>query len=78
MDFEFTGIDYNYMDVQPVTMVAGRYLNEGDILGRKKNIVIEEQSAINLFGTADAVGKTFRTTIYNTDEYNIVSFTERK
>ena len=73
MDFDFTGIDYNYIDVQPVTIVAGRYLNQGDILGRKKNIVIEEQSAINLFGTAEAVGKTFRTTIYgNTDEYNIV------
>ncbi len=73
MDFNFTGIDYNYIDVQPVTIVAGRYLNQGDILGRKKNIVIEEQSAINLFGTAEAVGKTFRTTIYgNTDEYNIV------
>lgn len=73
MKFDFNGIDYNYIDVQPVTMVAGRYLNEGDILGRKKNVVIEEQSAINLFGTADAVGKTFRTTIYgNTEEYNIV------
>ena len=69
----FQGIDYNYNDVQPVTMVSGRYLNEGDILGRKKNIVIEEESAKNLFGTADAVGKTFRTTIYGyTDEYNVV------
>ena len=73
MDFDFTGIDYNYIDVQPVTILSGRYLNEGDILGRKKNVVIEEESAVKLFGTADAVGKTFRTTIYGyTDEYNIV------
>ena len=73
MDFDFTGIDYNYIDVQPVTILSGRYLNEGDILGRKKNVVIEEESAVKLFGTADVVGKTFRTTIYGyTDEYNIV------
>ena len=44
-------------------MISGRYLNEGDILGRKKNVVIEEESARKLFGTENAVGKTFRTTV---------------
>ena len=36
MKFEFTGIDYNYQDVQPVDVIYGRYLNEGDVLGRRK------------------------------------------
>ena len=45
MKFDFQGIDWNFSDVQPVTMISGRYLNEGDILGRKKNVVIEEESA---------------------------------
>lgn len=42
MKFELQGIDYNYQDVQPVNVIYGRYLNEGDILGRKKNVVMEE------------------------------------
>lgn len=73
MKFNLSGIDYNFMDVQPVEIIHGRYLNEGDILARKKNVVIEDKSAISLFGTADAVGKTFRTTIYGTtDDYTII------
>lgn len=73
MKFDFQGIDWNFGDVQPVTMISGRYLNEGDILGRKKNVVIEEESARKLFGTENAVGKTFRTTVYgDTDMYTVV------
>lgn len=71
--FSYDGIDYNYQDVQPVDMVYGRYLNQGDILGRRKNVVMDTRSAENLFGTENAVGKTFRTTIYgSTDEYTVV------
>ncbi len=73
IDFDFTGIDYNYIDVQPVTMVYGRYLNEGDILGRRKNVVMDVDSARKLFGEENAVGKIFRTTIYgSTDDYTVV------
>lgn len=73
MKFNFLGIDWNYQDVQPVTMLYGRYLNEGDILGRRKNLVMEAESAEKLFGTENAVGRTLRTTIYGyTDEYTVV------
>ena len=48
VNFNFQGIDYNYIDVQPVDMVYGRYLNEGDILGRKKNVVMDVDSAMLL------------------------------
>ena len=73
MKFDLQGIDWSYNDVQPVTMVSGRYLNEGDILGLKKNVVIEAESARKLFGTENAVGKTFRTTVYgDTDIYTVV------
>ena len=71
--FDYTGIDYNYQDVQPVNIVYGRYLNEGDILGRKKNAVMDTDSAKMLFGTENAVGKTFRTTLYgSTDDFTVV------
>ena len=62
--FSYSGIDWNYQDVQPVTMVYGRYLNEGDILGRRTSAVMYVESAQKLFGTENAVGKEFRTTIY--------------
>ncbi len=79
MKFDFSGVDYNYQDLQPVTILHGRYLNEGDILGRKTNVVMEKQSAVKLFGTENAVGKTFRTTLYgNTDEYTVVGVYEKK
>ena len=71
--FDYQGIDYNYQDVQPVNMVYGRYLNQGDVLGRKKNVVMDTDSAKMLFGTENAVGKSFRTTIYGTtDDYTVV------
>lgn len=71
--FDYTGIDYNFEDVQPVNMVYGRYLNEGDIKGRKKNVVMDTKSAVKLFGVENAVGKAFRTTVYGTTEdYTVV------
>ncbi|MEG2733566.1 MAG: ABC transporter permease [Hungatella sp.] len=71
--FNYQGIDYNYQDVQPVNVVYGRYLNEGDVLGRKNNVVMDTKSAVMLFGTENAVGKTFRTTLYgSTEDYTVV------
>lgn len=71
--FDYSGIDYNYQAVQPVNMAYGRYLNEGDIKGRRKNMVMDTDSAMKLFGVENAVGRTFRTTIYgSTDEYTVV------
>ena len=73
INFDYQGIDYNYIDVQPVDVIYGRYLNEGDILGRKKNVVMDVDSAMKLFGTENAVGMSFRTTIYgSTDDYTVV------
>lgn len=73
MNFDFQGITPEYQNVQPVNMVYGRYLNEGDLLGRKNHVVMDAESAVKLFGTENAVGKTFRTTLYGTtDEYSVV------
>ena len=71
--YDFQGIDYNYSDVQTVNIVYGRNLNEGDILGRKNNVVLEDKGAVKLFGTENAVGKTFRMSVYGTPaDYNVV------
>ena len=77
--FEYQGIDFNYQDVQPVDLVYGRYLNEGDILGRRKNAVMDTDSAMMLFGTERAVGKSFRTTIYGSvEEMTVVGVYRKK
>ena len=62
--FGFSGLDYNYIDVQPVDILYGRYLNEADVKARKTNAVLDVDSAKMLFGTEDAVGKTFRTELF--------------
>lgn len=71
--YQFEGIYANYQDVKDINIVYGRNLSDGDIKGRKKNVVLEEEGAKELFGTGNAVGKTFRTTIWGeTDDYNVV------
>lgn len=58
------GIYANYPDVQPVSMIFGRGLLDSDVLGRKNNVVLEEQAALKLFGVSDAVGRTFRAEVF--------------
>ncbi len=77
--FEFSGVDYNYQQVQPVRLLYGRYLNEGDVKGRRGNAVMEAAGAERLFGTQNAVGKTFRTDVYGTvTEFTVVGVYERE
>ena len=79
VNFSFSGIDYNYIDVQPVDIIYGRYLNEGDVLGRKKNVVMDVDSAMLLYGEENVVGKTFRTNLYGyVDEYTVVGVYKKK
>jgi len=71
--YQFEGIFSNYPQVQKINIIYGRNLNEADVKGRKNNVVLEAKGAKELFGTENAVGKTFRTTIYGTtDDYNVV------
>lgn len=77
--FDYQGIDWNYQQVQPVDLVYGRYLNQADILGKKKHVVMDTDSAQKLFGTENAVGKIFRTTLYgSTDDYTVVGIYRKK
>lgn len=77
--FNLSGVDYNYQQVQPVDILYGRYLNQADIKGRRPNAVMEVGSAEMLFGTADAVGRTFRIPIYNQmQEFTVVGVYEKK
>lgn len=71
--FSLSGVDYNYQDVQLVNVIYGRYLNQGDILGRRKNAVLDVDSAMRMFGTENAVGLSFRMTVYGeVQDYTVV------
>ncbi len=79
LKINFTGIDYNYQNVQPVNILYGRYLNKGDVAGRRQSAVLEAGSARRLFGTENAVGRTFRTEIYgNVHEFTVVGVYEKE
>lgn len=79
MKFNLSGVDYNYQQVQPVDILYGRYLNQGDIKGRKDNMVIEVESARRFFGTEDAVGRTLRIPVYgDMKEFTVVGVYEKK
>lgn len=79
MKVNFSGVDYNYQNVQPVDVLYGRYLNEGDVKGRRQNAVLDVDTAMKLYGTEDAVGRTFRTEIYGSmQEYTVVGVYEKK
>lgn len=56
----FSAVDSGYQEVQPVTILEGRYLNDADVDNRKNNAVISVNTANRLFGTEHAVGKKFR------------------
>ena len=79
MKVNFSGVDYNYQNVQPVDILYGRYLNEGDVKGRRQNAVLSVDTARSLYGTEDAVGRIFRTEIYGSmQEYTVVGVYEKK
>ena len=79
LKFNFSGVDYLYQEVQPVDILYGRYLNAGDIKGRRQNAVMEADSARRLFGTENAVGRTFRAEIFgNMQEYTVVGVYQKK
>lgn len=77
--FSMQGIDSNYQDVQPMNIIYGRALSKGDVLERRNNVVLEDKGAIKLFGTANAVGKSFRATIYgNNSDFTVVGIYQKE
>lgn len=71
--FKFEGIRANFSTVKKINIIYGRNLNEGDLKARKNNVILEARGAKELFGMENAVGKTFRTTVYGiTGDYNVV------
>jgi len=55
-----TGVNTDYSLISNVEIVYGRFLNEREVEEGKAVAVIDQTSATALFGTDDAVGKSFK------------------
>ncbi|WP_352400180.1 ABC transporter permease [Anaerotignum sp.] len=67
-----TGLAENPTELKNPKIIYGRMLNDKDIIDKKKFVIIESGTALNIFGKENAVGKTLRTTINNQGEELLV------
>lgn len=68
------GMAENPTALNDLEIIHGRMLNDKDIRDKRKFVIIEEATAINLFGQSNAVGKTLKTTLLDnmTEELLII------
>lgn len=59
------GVGADFIGLQPMEMLHGRFLNRSDISESKHVCVIEDTAAEKMFGTENAVGRSFRVPFYN-------------
>ena len=58
-----SGLAENPTELKDPKIVYGRMLNDRDIQGKRNYAVLDKETALNLFGVENAVGKTVKTTI---------------
>ncbi len=68
-----TGVTGNYADMQGLVLDNGRFLTDMDVEVRSNNVVIDYDTAEELFGTSRAVGSTL---MINGDEFTVVGVLE--
>lgn len=56
LDVSLTGGDENYIKIEKVDMVNGRYLTEEDVKGKRAVSIIDKEMAIEIFGRTDVLG----------------------
>lgn len=83
-NIEETGISFSASTLQTkesedLTMVEGRFLNDFDINGYKKNIVIDSDLAEDLYGTGYPIGESILVTVgRQTSSFTIIGVYEKE
>ena len=54
------GVAADYDKAQPMTILYGRMINQSDLNSAKQHIVIEDKTAMKLFGRTNVVGETLK------------------
>jgi putative ABC transport system permease protein len=66
------GVPGNYSEVQPVDLVDGRMINEADVASGRNYVVLKKETAMELFGKAEAAGETIRAEVAGEPEELLV------
>ncbi|NLL81420.1 MAG: FtsX-like permease family protein [Tissierellia bacterium] len=56
LDVSLTGGDENYIKIEKVDMVSGRYLTVEDVKGKRAVSIIDKEMALEIFGRTNVVG----------------------
>lgn len=67
-----SGLSANPTAYKDPKIIYGRMLNDKDIRDKRNFVVLDQTTALAIFGTVDAVGKTLKTTINNNAEELLV------
>lgn len=72
-DMLLQGAKEGLLDLQPMEMLHGRFINKSDVSEVKKVCVLDNEAAKKMFGTENAVGRTFRGKFYgDTVEFAVI------
>jgi len=64
LNTSYSGVETGFEQISQLEIVSGRFLSANDIFGCKYITVMEDNTALKLFGSTDVVGKSFRTTLH--------------
>lgn len=54
---DIMGVNEKYDQVETIELIGGRFFIEQDVLNRRNVIIIDEKTAISLFGSTDCIGE---------------------
>lgn len=58
IDVSMTGGDENYIKIEKVNMIKGRYLTDEDIKGKRPVSIIDKEMALDIFGRTNVLGES--------------------
>ncbi|WFA08725.1 ABC transporter permease [Tissierella sp. Yu-01] len=58
IDVSMTGGDEDYIKIEKVDMISGRYLTEEDVKGKRPVSIIDKEMALEIFGRTNVLGES--------------------
>lgn len=67
-----TGGDANYIKIDKVNIIKGRYLMDGDVKGKRPVAIIDKEMALDLFGRTNVLGESIHVEFGESDASLVV------
>ncbi|HAE92539.1 ABC transporter permease [Tissierella praeacuta] len=58
IDIKLTGADENYIKIENVDIIKGRYLTDADVKGKRSVAIVDKGMALDAFGRTDILGES--------------------